>query len=1118
MSITVVKTGLTKTSSAEYLDEIKQLYLSGTDKRLILVVPDSFSYTAEKRICDTIGGCGINGVEVITFHQLSRAVAGNTDIISNVGKQILIKKAINSCFDDDSVFVRSKNKPGFVAEMLDTVSTWKKYCVDESEIRLECDGLAEGTAKRKLGEISDVYAEYKKLLSENPCADSSDELIYAANEIISDEKYEGAYIWIDEFTEFSPPELEVIHAFLKQNATVKIYLPIEDDTDGDSICNIVYGTYYDLVKMADEAGIRVSVETAYREKQMSDDVKFLCRNYDTDAVYSGISDNIRLHKADDTYSETEYVASQITSLVTDYGYEFSDVAVLCGDLNSYVSCLEAVFNKYKIPYYSDYKVPLAGHPVSILILSVFDIVRNMAFPLKSVVRYLKTGYPIGNGDSPDIITDFVKKRGIKGSMWLNPKYFETDADSFFAELTGASEHRVKNAEQLEELRCKITEPLCNYAEASRGKKTVKEHIRAFFEFLTEIKLFEKIERRVELCEESGDENEATRLMHVWNILVDIFNQLANAVGDEFVTREIFEEYLNAGIESSEISVIPAVTNGVSVSDTGKRTDGTVRALFILGATRETVPKIKKEEGIISDSERELFNTLPKTDSVTHYNRRMEFELVRAFSEVSEKIYISGALSSPDGTKLELSDIFESLMHMFPNIKCTDEKWFKKLMYVSVPEEMLHRLLLKLSGDEKLSDVDSAVLDWFNENERYTDSFGLVEEALKYKTLTGRISDRISAELYKEVTRYSVSRLEKYFKCPFSYFMDYGLGVEEEKEYGMQASDAGTLVHFATSRFCEEVEKGADGFDEKKERWNSLTDEAARIIIDGIFDEWKSKCDNDSYMENVFGRIYDTMLRTAKMITVSMQKSKYGILSCELDFTGFKLETERGLAELRGIIDRIDYFDEGDKKYVRIIDYKTGRKEFKPENIINGSDLQLIIYAMAAESKIEENASITGMYYNSLKKYIASGKTMTEAESELVKNSKLAGCLFAPVDINGTPDIKTGIDMDADLETVNKSSYLPLEITKKGTYNGRSSKVETDVFYAGITDYVKKLVTGAVSEIENGDVRVYPLEKSGVCTYCPYSSVCMYDSENGAETNKGEGVKDILKELRGEEDE
>jgi len=272
------------------------------------------------------------------------------------------------------------------------------------------------------------------------------------------------------------------------------------------------------------------------------------------------------------------------------------------------------------------------------------------------------------------------------------------------------------------------------------------------------------------------------------------------------------------------------------------------------------------------------------------------------------------------------------------------------------------------------------------------------------------------------------------------------------------------------------------------------------------------------MENVFGRIYDTMLRTAKMITVSMQKSKYGILSCELDFTGFKLETERGLAELRGIIDRIDYFDEGDKKYVRIIDYKTGRKEFKPENIINGSDLQLIIYAMAAESKIEENASITGMYYNSLKKYIASGKTMTEAESELVKNSKLAGCLFAPVDINGTPDIKTGIDMDADLETVNKSSYLPLEITKKGTYNGRSSKVETDVFYAGITDYVKKLVTGAVSEIENGDVRVYPLEKSGVCTYCPYSSVCMYDSENGAETNKGEGVKDILKELRGEEDE
>ena len=1116
MPLTVVKCGFCTDPSDEYLPEIKNLY-ENVSEELILLVPDHFSYLAEKRICDTVGGVGLSNITVLTLHQMVRSLSDNNRLLSDVGKQMLIKKSLMS-LDENNIFSRSRNKPGFIGEILGTVSMWKSHKLDERELKKSAENISTELLAEKLMTTADIYADYKTLIEESGCIDDSDELKLAADEIRANPKYKNAYIWVDEFGRFSPMELDIISAFLECGANIKIYLPIDDDDFVKEDAPYTVSTYYELMKMCSERGFEFSSRTATAKKKMSEDLLFLCQTYSSSEVYGGRDRSISLMIADDIYSETEKVASEIIDLVKDDGYKFSDIAVMCGGLEGYTSCLEAIFEGYNIPYFSDYKVPLSGHPISILILSVFEIVEGKKFPLRSMIRYLKTGYAAENSDDADMICIYASSHNIVGSMWLNPKYFQFERSGFFDGVMGVEEREVANAEHLERVRRDIVLPLCAYEERSKGKKTVSEHIEAFFTYLTEINLFDRIEKRVKLCAASGDDNEASRLTHVWNILINIFDQMSYSVGHDKITREEFAEYLKAGIEGSSISIIPTVTNGVAVSDSSRRSGAAVKALFILGASADAVPKVKSDDGFFTDNELELLPIIPKTSSRREYNRRMETEFIRSVADTTDKLFISTCKEDFDGNKRTASSVFDIISEKFPkcNIEYISSADISKS--VGAPKTMLHRLLTKLSGEEALSAIDRCAVKWFEQNDKYKDALGLIKEADRYSALKGSIPKSISAELYKKVTKYSVSRLEKYFKCPFSYFLSYGLSVSEESDGTVQSTDTGSLIHYAAAKFCKEIEGDAYTFDEKRQRWLYTDSIECDRIIGEIIDDIRQSIDLDEKNKAIVKRIESTLNKTAELIVTSIIKSKYAILSCELDFSGFKLSNSEGSVELGGIIDRIDYFEDGDEKHMRIIDYKTGNKPFSHEDILNGVDIQLIIYAMAAREF--GDGDITGMFYNSLKKRVATGKTTEEAEIKLKGSYKFAGCVFEDFLENYDLTIKSGTDMDYELPTSRKSSYLPLALRKNDdSYNKKLSSVDSKLMFSKMSGYVRDMVISASNNITGGDVRVYPYKADsigGACSYCPYGTICMFDMEKGAEKNDGSRGKRIYSELKEEE--
>lgn len=1097
MPLRLVRTKLTATAEEIYLKEIKTCLAEEKNRELILMVPDRFSYNAEKLICDTFGGVGLGGVEVLTFQRLLRKTEGAEEALSPVGKQMLLKSIINKLIDENSVFYGAKERQGFTSSVLDVIYDWKRFCILPETLKKSLEKTDSETTRKKLESLILIYEEYIRIFEEKGYTDEEDLLFNLACSL-KEQDLKNTILWIDFFVEFTTSELNVIKAYLDSGALVNIFLP-EADGDADDVSFVPQHTYEALRNLS----ISPICEKAEAESFINPAISYLCDTYDlSEEKYNGTAEGIKLVSASDVYEETELAAKEILDLVCDRGYDFSDISVLCGSPEKYTSCIEAVFERCKIPYFSDYKMPLSNTGISILLTSIFDIVDKKSFPLHSILRYLKTGYVLGTAEDADYLANFAAKKNIKGSMWAEEKYFESFASGVFDEAMGKKAKAVDDDGRLRTLRKTFAEPLFKYYESSKGRKSVKDHVAAFFELLQDINFYEKIRMKIEQLENTGDENEAARLTHIWNIIINIFDQMVVSLDGEKINRQTFGEYFKAGIEGSDISLIPTVTNGVSVSDAGHRNGGRVKALFILGATRDTVPAIKTEDGIITEDEIEIIDCIPKTLGKSKRNLSKEFELLSAISEASEVLYISYAKADLEGAAEEKSHVFDLIKEKFQGLDFEKEE---KDLFIAAPEIMLRKLLMRLSEDEELGGDYECIRDWFEKKPEYKKELDLIKKAQEYKELKGKISARMSDALYEGYDQFSVSRLEEYFKCPFMYFMDFGLKLDSGETNEVKSTDTGSIVHHALALFCEKVEK-TDSF-------KTLTDTKREEIVHSVMEEIKEKSNaiENPKLREVLERVEGTVLKAAELINLMFVRGKYSIYGNEIKFDNLEIDEK---TKFHGTIDRLDVFEEDGKVALRVVDYKTGEKEFDFADALNGIDLQLVVYAMAAEAIYGGGADVRGFFYNSLKKKIAKCNSPEEIEKEIKKQYKLSGIVIEDRDIEY--EVKTGTDMDNLLLTNKESDFLPLALKKGDLYTARSNVAPPDVLKA-VYRAVKETVKNAGENIEKGDVRAYPYVhgKQDSCKFCNFKSICMYDRFENDAVNDGSAGRAELKEIEKE---
>ena len=1107
------------------INQIKKKINNSPTNKLILLVPEQFTFQTENKVLSAIGERYVLNAEVLSFKRLAHNVfnecgGATRTIMGDAGKSMLIFKVLEDLGDNMTVFKNASRQKGFIDIASKTITEFKKYNVNNEVLDLTINEIEDENLKMKMEELKDVFNEFNSRLHEG-YVDEEDQLLLLNEKLDGCSLYDGAEIWIDEFSSFTPNQLSVIGKLLKRAKSVNITLSIDEVNlpKGESDLFVATkNTEKRLMNLIQEEGIafngyiNLNEDIPYRFKENKELAHIERQLYAYPfKQYRGENNSLRLYRANNNYDEIEFVAKDILRLVREKQYRFKDISVICRDVDNYEKVVSAIFAEYEIPYYIDKKIDIASNPLIVFINSAVDIIsKNWTY--ESMFKYLKTGLikefrGVEGAELIDELENYVLAYGIKGKKWMEEWI---NYSSSILKEEEISEENKQRLERLNDIRETIVTPLDEFNKECKGKKNLKEFATILYEFLdSKLDIMDTLDKYVEYFKENDMAIEAKEYSEVRDIFIDVLEQAVDVLGNEVMDLNEFMKVLNIGLSQYEMGLIPVALDQVNIGDITRIKSRGTKALYIIGVNDGVLPSASKEEGILSDNDREIL--LEKGISLASDTRTKIFEeqflVYTAFTIAEEYLVVTYPLADFEGKSQRPSIIVHRLKKILPNVKeesegfkLVNDKYDKISAKIPTLNELMIAIRKNYDGAE-IEDYWKYVYDWYLREPKWKERIEYVRKGLEYTNLENNISKEKAKKLYednKNKISLSVSRLERYAQCPFAYYIQYGLKAKDRKIYEFTAPDLGSFMHEILDEFTNEIK-------EKDLKWSDLSKENCRNIINSLVDNQvknnKSSILNSSkrysYFTDRFKRI---LTKSVMVISEQMKRSDFEIYKNELafgfskDVNSIKLDLPSGESfYLNGRIDRVDKLNLDGETYLRIIDYKTGSKKFDLNKFYNGLQMQLLVYLDALinnSENIVENQAMPGaiLYFRIDDPILKSKGDLTEEEikSEVLKELKLEGLLL--------DDVKVVKAMDNTLEPGTHSLIIPANMKKAGDLGKNKALITMEQFEL-LRKYVNEKMVEICQNMIEGKIDIEPCKenKNIVCDYCNYSHICQFDS-------------------------
>jgi ATP-dependent helicase/nuclease subunit B len=363
-------------------------------------------------------------------------------------------------------------------------------------------------------------------------------------------------------------------------------------------------------------------------------------------------------------------------------------------------------------------------------------------------------------------------------------------------------------------------------------------------------------------------------------------------------------------------------------------------------------------------------------------------------------------------------------------------------------------------------------------------------------------------------RVSATQIETYHQCRFRYFCRYGMNIEERRMAKLDALEYGSLMHYLLEHLFREI--GAQKILKLGQR------ELRKNVDQQLLSYAQEKLGGTETQTARFSWLLQRVAEAACVviwhIAEELSQSRFSPTDFELpvgqsDIPGLKISlSDGGSVEVDGKIDRVDADEIDGNTYLRVVDYKTGKKMFRLSDILGGTNLQMLIYLAALcenGGSHWKNPKPAGILYMPADRpaFTASRKTDDETiQKDQNKKLRMNGLLL------DDPGILS------DMEEDGKGTYIPAAL-KNGASTAKSSVVSSRDFEL-ILQSIRKMVKEMAEELHRGNVGAQPLkDRDTACKWCPYGAVCM--TEEGMpvrETKSNVSVTETVEILRrGESD-
>ncbi|MBX3066686.1 MAG: PD-(D/E)XK nuclease family protein [Anaerolineae bacterium] len=323
-----------------------------------------------------------------------------------------------------------------------------------------------------------------------------------------------------------------------------------------------------------------------------------------------------------------------------------------------------------------------------------------------------------------------------------------------------------------------------------------------------------------------------------------------------------------------------------------------------------------------------------------------------------------------------------------------------------PAEYMLALAIKLGERQRLDDELLGAHSWLSWQQQYASmwlnaQWGRQIERRRGSTAphdgyTGRLTDPslieyVAAQLGED-RLWSASQLNDYGICPYRFFAKRLLKLEalEEPEEGMNAAQHGSLIHelleLTYRRIAEEnIAIAIGNRDRALIHLNAVLDE---LLPDAPFRHgfretrlWEQE--KAQIRRDLVALVSDDFSEDSPLRKLLDGVMRYNVAQ-EVGFGSedqpeMVIEGEAGSLRVRGIIDRVDSVD---GKLI-VVDYKTGSKDIPIGEMIEGRNVQMLIYLQAVQQRFPDQRVAGGafwhVHYGKL-----SGKTLLDTHDESIQ--------------------------------------------------------------------------------------------------------------------------------------
>lgn len=1040
---------------------------------IVVLVPEQFTFECERNLLHSLGDKASTDVSILSFtrlcDELNRHIGGRVaDVLSEFDKSILMGQALKLSKDNLKVLKKYSGSPKFAEIVLKSVNEFKNASVSPDDLIKTREKLPKNYFNDKLDDFCVLYSFYNTLLKDR-FLDPADNLTRLNENLLKFKYFENKTVYIDSFKNFTGQQYNIVERIMAQAKNVYFNFTCDDSVSSSPIFENVIKTKEKILQIAEKNGLKFAQPIVLKEKHYkSEEISFLEELLSgKNEKYSGAVSDISVCKCKTIFDEAQFAARSIRRLVREENYRYRDFVIICRNAEKYQRAVELACKENGVFCFFDKRRSIKQLPLTVFISSAFKLA--LKFNTDDIMTLHKTRLTDVSREEISEIDNYVFLWNISGDMWFEDWEFNPNGMNH-------DEIDLEKLKRLNIIRKKMIKPVLFFKNAFCG--TPSDLATAVIKLCEKENVAENLKKMSKRLSNEGLFDDAEALRLGYDTVMQILNSIVKCLPDTETTKDEFVKMWNIATNSATIGNIPQMLDEVTFGSADRIKPSRPKIAFVLGMNQGVFPQNTASKGLFAQREREILieNEIEIKDYTLTAAIDEEYLVYTSVCCPTDKLFLTYALSD-GGKSLEPSGVIDVVTSGFENLKTIYdyENIYLPETYLSAKREMF----AAFNSSPALSKSISEVLD--------------IDVADSLKTIdktAAKITPENAKALYKTNIMLSATKFDTFHRCRFAYFCKYGLKARRLQSADFDVLQRGTIVHYVLEKIIEKYSK----------RIAETPLDTLRNDVDFFIDEYLNLISGFAKIKNartlfLVKKISAALKDVVCHISAEFAQNSFSPEFCELKIgndgkiPSANIEFDGGSMQINGSIDRVDIFE----GFVRIVDYKTGTKEFKLPDILLGLNLQMLIY---------------------LYSLIKSGDNG-------IGELKPAGVLYMPskrdldgrgLAMNGL--VLTDVKIAEAMEPDNNGEYIPKYSIKDDKIN-QSGAFISEKLFSDIFLYIELLIKKMGESVLSGDSQAIPNDgiDSDACKYCDYYSVCCIENapHNAAQRLKNYEVASAIEE-------